>query len=262
VNMRMNALQLPLLTAGYLGFGADIAIRADDVTAYYIDAPLSGSAVSRWRDGELVTTTTGSVAVFTPGTPCVLDWSGDCRQLCLKVSEPQMRLQLEAMLNRPVRQRITFDRQFNLSTPAANDWYQLVRLLARQVGQPGGLLNHRLAVGNLQLLLIQGLLQIQPHNYTAELARATGASARALQRAFERSGQPSPMMYLRRLRLHRVHAELAANSPDSVTVTMAAGRWGFVHLGRFASQYRQLFGETPSETLRARGQGAYPTPPL
>ena len=78
VNMQMNALQLPLLTAGYLGFGADIAIRTDDVTAYYIDAPLSGRAVSRWRDGGLVTTTTGLVAVFTPGTPCVLDWSGDC----------------------------------------------------------------------------------------------------------------------------------------------------------------------------------------
>jgi hypothetical protein len=44
VNMRMNALELPLLTAGYLGFGAHITIRADDVTAYYIDAPLSGSA--------------------------------------------------------------------------------------------------------------------------------------------------------------------------------------------------------------------------
>jgi AraC-like DNA-binding protein len=54
------------------------------------------------------------------------------------------------------------------------------------------------------------------------------------------------MMYLRRLRLHHVRAELAAHSPDSVTVTMVAGRWGFVHLGRFASQYRQLFGETPS----------------
>jgi AraC-like DNA-binding protein len=291
VNMQMNALQLPLLTAGYLGFGADIAIRADDVTAYYIDAPLSGRAVSRWRDGGLVKTT---AAVFTPGTPCVLDWSADCGQICLKVSEQQMRWQLEAMLNRPVRKRITFDRQLNLGTTATNDWYHLVRLLAREARQPGGILNHRLAVGNLQLLLIQGLLQIQPHNYTealtesegpasaavakqaidlmhahpetpwstAELARATGASARALQRAFERSCQPSPMMYLRRLRLHRVHAELAANSPDSVTVTMVAGRWGFVHLGRFASQYRQLFGETPSETLRAGGQRAYPTPPL
>jgi AraC-like DNA-binding protein len=61
------------------------------------------------------------------------------------------------------------------------------------------------------------------------------------------------MMYLRRLRLHHVHAELAAHSPDSVTVTMVAGRWGFVHLGRFAGQYRQLFGETPSETLRTHG---------
>jgi transcriptional regulator GlxA family with amidase domain len=160
--------------------------------------------------------------------------------------------------------------------------------LAREARQPGGLLDHRLAVGNLQLLLIQGLLQIQPHNYTealieserpasaavakwaidllhehpekpwstAELARVTGTSARALLRAFERSGQPSPMMYLLRLRLHHVHAELAANSPDSVTVTMVAGRWGFVHLGRFGSQYRRLFGETPSETLRAGGQRA------
>lgn len=289
VNMQMNALQLPMLTAGYLGFGVHVAIRADDVTAYYIDAPLSGRAISRWPDGGLVKTTMGSVAVFTPGTPCVLDWSSDCGQVCLKIPEPQMRWQLEAMLNRPVRERITFDRQLKLNTTAANDWYQLVQLLTREAWQPGGLLNHQLALSNLQLLLIQGLLQIQPNNYTealaenagaarpavvrraidlmhahpempwstAELARVTGASARALQRAFERSGQPSPMTYLRQVRLHRVHADLAANSPDSVTVTMVAGRWGFAHLGRFASQYRRLFGEAPSETLRARRGAAH-----
>jgi hypothetical protein len=64
--------------------------------------------------------------------------SSDCGQICLKVSEPQMRRQLEAMLNRPVRKRITFARQFNLSTTAANDWYHLVRLLAHEVGQTGG----------------------------------------------------------------------------------------------------------------------------
>src|ERR1700744_4863919 len=186
VNMQMNALQFPLLTAGSRGFGADIAIRADDVTAYYIDAPLSGRAVSRWRDGGLVKTTTGSVAVFTPGTPCVLDWSGDCGQICLKVSEPQMRRQLEAMLNRPVRKRITFARQFNLSTTAADDWYHLVRLLARGVGRSGGILNHALAAQNLQLLLIQGLLQIKTHNYTEALtAGAREASTAVAKRAID-----------------------------------------------------------------------------
>jgi AraC-like DNA-binding protein len=212
----------------------------------------------------------------------------------LPIAESKLGATNDRVLNRPVRQRITFDRQLHLSTTAANDWYHLVQLLAREVGRPGGLLSHRLAVQNLQLLLIQGLLQIQPHNYTealtesespaspavakraiglmhahpetpwstADLARATGVSARALQRSFERSDLPSPMMYLRRLRLHHVHSELATNSPDSVTVTMVAGRWGFVHLGRFASQYRQLFGESPSETLRAPGQRPSPTPPL
>ena len=282
VNMQMKAVELALFTAGYLGFGADVTIQADDVTAYYIDVPLSGRAMSRWRDGGFVNTTAQSFAVFTPGTPCVLDWSSDCSQICLKIPELQMQRQLEAMLNKPVRKRINFARQFDLGNTAANDWHQLVQLLAREVGQPTGLLNHRLALENLQLLLIHGLLQIQPHNYTdaltedahaanaaaakhaidlmhahpeqpwstAHLARSAGVSARALQRAFERSDLPSPLTYLRQLRLLRVKAELTANSPDSATVTMIAGRWGFTHLGRFASQYRRQFGETPSKTLR------------
>lgn len=293
VNMQMTALQLPMVTVGNVGFGVEIEIRAGDVTAYYIDAPLSGSAINRWYDGKSVHTTTGTVAIFTPGTPCLLAWSADCDQVCVKVSESQMRRQLEAMLDQSVHQRIAFDRELDLGTTAAQDWYYLVRLLGRQAWQPGGLLNHPLAVGNLQLLLIQGLLQIQPHNFTealngrespagvaaakraidlmhaqphkvwstAELARATGVSSRALQRAFERSGHPSPMAYLRRLRLHHAHAELAAHPPNSVTVTTVASRWGFLHLGRFASQYRQLFGESPSETLRPGGSPARSTLP-
>ncbi|MCV7420582.1 AraC family transcriptional regulator [Mycobacterium yunnanensis] len=291
VMMQMKALQLPMVTVGSVGFGVDIEIRAEDVTAYYIDAPLSGSAMNRWRDGESLHTTAGAVAVFTPGTPCQLDWSADCDQLCVKVDESQMRSQLEAMLNRTVYQRITFDRHFDLESAAARDWYYLVRLLGRQAWQPGGLLNHPLAVGNLQLLLIQGLLQMQHHNFadalsardspagaavtkraidlmnadpqkpwtTAQLASATGVSARALQRAFDRSGHPSPMAYLRRLRLERVHAELLSHSPDSATVTTVATRWGFLHLGRFAGQYRQQYGQSPSHTLRLGGRPHRPS---
>jgi AraC-like DNA-binding protein len=49
-----------------------------------------------------------------------------------------------------------------------------------------------------------------------------------------------------------VREELKASGPDSVTVTQVAGRWGFVHLGRFASAYRRKFGESPSATLRGQ----------
>jgi transcriptional regulator GlxA family with amidase domain len=53
------------------------------------------------------------------------------------------------------------------------------------------------------------------------------------------------------VRLDSVRTELTNSDPGGTTVTAVAGRWGFVHLGRFADQYRQQFGESPSETLRA-----------
>jgi AraC-like DNA-binding protein len=283
LDMHMRAEELSMLTAGYIRFGTDVFIGGDDVPAYYIEAPLSGVARNAWRDGRTETTTAGSAAVFTPGMPVDLTWSSDCREIVVKVPETQMRTQLEAMLGRPVHRRITFSRRMDLNTRASLRWFGLVRVLAREAGRPDGVLAHRLAVDNLQLQLVQGLLLIQPHNYaealataelcasaavvnravdlihaypetcwdTAGLARATGVSARALQKAFQRSGHPPPMTYLRRLRLDTVRAELTNGDPGATTVTAVAGRWGFVHLGRFADQYRRQFGESPSETLRA-----------
>lgn len=87
---------------------------------------------------------------------------------------------------------------------------------------------------------------------TAKLAQETGLSARALQRSFARADQMPPMAYLRYVRLHRAHAELLNADPRSVTVTAVASRWGFLHFGRFAQQYYQQFGESPSVTLRGR----------
>jgi AraC-like DNA-binding protein len=267
-------------------------MRGDDVPAYYIEAPLSGTAVNMWRDGRLEKTTAGSAAVFTPGMPVDVNWSGDCREIVIKVTEEQMQRQLETMLNRPVRKRITFARSMSLSARASRDWFGLVRLLSREARQADGILAHRLAINNLQHLLVQGLLLIQPHNYaedlaedepsastavvrraidlmhahpetpwgTVELARATGVSARALQKAFQRSGRPPPMTYLRHLRLHKARAELAAHRPNELTVTAVASHWGFLHLSRFAEQYRQLFGESPSETLKNELTGSAEAP--
>jgi AraC-like DNA-binding protein len=51
------------------------------------------------------------------------------------------------------------------------------------------------------------------------------------------------------VRLEAVRKELRAlERDDEGTVSSVAHNWGFVHLGRFAAQYRDRFGEPPSTT--------------
>lgn len=81
-----------------------------------------------------------------------------------------------------------------------------------------------------------------------EICKHLGISQRSLQYGFRDLMGMTPVAYLRTLRLNRVRADL--RQPDSnLTVTEAATRWSFFHLSKFAHDYRQMFGETPSETL-------------
>lgn len=82
-----------------------------------------------------------------------------------------------------------------------------------------------------------------------DICRTIGVSERALQYAFRAYVDLSPLAYLRLCRLNRVRATLRVSGPQSTTVTAVAMRFGFLHLGRFAQDYRQIFDESPSATL-------------
>jgi transcriptional regulator GlxA family with amidase domain len=83
-----------------------------------------------------------------------------------------------------------------------------------------------------------------------DLAAIAGMSVRSLQEGFRRHVGCAPMTYLQQVRLGRAHDTLRSSDPAHVTVASVAHRWGFAHLGRFASAYRTRFGHSPSETLR------------
>jgi AraC-like DNA-binding protein len=83
----------------------------------------------------------------------------------------------------------------------------------------------------------------------SELSRSVGAPVRTLDDGFRRSLGFSPEAYGKLLRLHAARVDLRKARPGE-TVSQVAVRWGFFHLGCFSVDYRRMFGEGPSETLR------------
>ncbi|MCC4621870.1 helix-turn-helix domain-containing protein [Xanthomonas cassavae CFBP 4642] len=80
-----------------------------------------------------------------------------------------------------------------------------------------------------------------------ELCGHVGASRRKLQYCFQESLGTNPVAYLRTLRLNQVRRSLTSKGPGRSVQDIAAA-WGFWHPSRFAGEYRQLFGQSPSET--------------
>ncbi|HEX5339080.1 MAG TPA: helix-turn-helix domain-containing protein [Gallionella sp.] len=89
------------------------------------------------------------------------------------------------------------------------------------------------------------------------ICRQLGVSRRTLQYSFQEQVGMNPVAYLRAQRLNAVRQMLKQGS----SVTDAATAWGFWHFGHFSQEYKKLFGELPSDTLRRYGgEGGSATP--
>ena len=82
------------------------------------------------------------------------------------------------------------------------------------------------------------------------ICQAAGVSKRTLEYAFLERFGVSPKAFLQAFRLNGVYRELRRRDPSSTSIVDVANHWGFWHMGQFAADYRKLFGELPSETLR------------
>jgi AraC-like DNA-binding protein len=95
-----------------------------------------------------------------------------------------------------------------------------------------------------------------------DLCQVTGITDRTLQYAYLERYGVSPKAYLQAFRLNHVRRELRNSDPSSTKIADVARRWGFSHLGQFATDYRRLFEELPSETLGKTGRLSAKSPCL
>jgi AraC-like DNA-binding protein len=104
------------------------------------------------------------------------------------------------------------------------------------------------------LTRFEDLLHAQAFPGMTQICAALGVSQRTLRICCEEQLGMGPTEYVRRGRMQLVHRALGNGNPDAASISAVARRYGFRSLGRFAADYRLLFGELPSVTLR-RGMG-------
>ena len=83
-----------------------------------------------------------------------------------------------------------------------------------------------------------------------ELCRIAEVDERTLRNYFYNYFSISPKKYLNCYRLNVVRKALLTLDTAQVQIADTANMAGFWHMGQFAADYRKLFGELPSETLR------------
>ena len=81
------------------------------------------------------------------------------------------------------------------------------------------------------------------------VAAELNISERQLYNAFKKLYAITPKKFLQNLRLNAVKQELLDGETGHLLISDVAYKFGFTHMSHFTSEYKKLFGTTPSATL-------------
>lgn len=263
------------MSLSFVDYQAAVRIRTSAPSSgYLVHIPLCGRAsITCGRD--TVTSDPANAVVVDPSERLDMTWSSGTPHLIVGLDQDRLTQHTQRFLGRTLDRPLRFGLGMDLTTAAARSWLNVVHLMLTEVSTAEGT---PMAMDQLESLVFQRFLLAQPSTVITEervvapkairramtiieehadepltvedIAEAVGVGVRSLQAGFRRFADTTPLAFLRDVRLGHVHAALLAAEPGSVNVTDVATRWAFPHLGRFAVQYRERFGESPSATLR------------
>ena len=277
---RPHHARLAGLSFNYFRFSPRVTITARPTTRYYLLLIPQRGRCRVACGGPPIEIAPGTVTVVNPVAPLHMEWLDDCAQVVVKFDRALLDAHLAERLGRAVIAPVLFDIAKPTPVEACRPLVRFVEFAVSALDREDGV---DLPEEPFERLFLSLVLTELRHSESDALARprpravpyyvkrveefvnlhadaaitlddmvaVSGVSARSLINGFRAFRGTGPMAYLKRVRLDRVRAELAA-SRDRRTVTEIATAWGFSHLGNFAKDYKKQFGEPPSATLRRK----------
>lgn len=280
VHVRHHMAELGGAAFHYVDYGADVRVSASQLGFVLVEMPLAGRAIVRSGKREVVATP-DVASVNAPVDSPSHEYLAPSPRLLVRMDAALLESRLSLALGDRPRRPVQFDPALDLTSAGGRSWRRLVDTIVTDFDGGGPITRSSLAAASLERALVDGLLSVHAHSFserihddgaptrprslkkalslledhcaepltTADVAEAVGVSVRSLQEAFRSHLGTTPMAHLRTVRMSRIHAELVAGG-EGASVTDVALRWGVTHAGRFAQEYRRMYGQPPSQTLR------------
>ncbi|ABE37375.1 AraC family transcriptional regulator [Rhodopseudomonas pseudopalustris] len=276
--IRGNFIQLQDIALGFTSGHAPLTVDFPEADFARLQIGLAGQASTR-SAGVTTAVDSRQGCITSPGRTARTEFGETYEQLLLRVKNGALERKLSALLGTKPKRTIEFEPAATNDLPQAANLRRMIAFVSSQINSPSAPLP-ALVLAELQDAITLLLLSTYRHNFSRfleadsptaapkhvrkieeyieanwmkpitieTLVDLTGISARGVFKTFQRNRGYSPMAFAKQVRLQHARAMLTQGRTQT-TVTAAAFACGFANLGHFAKDYRELFGERPSETL-------------
>jgi AraC-like DNA-binding protein len=274
-----NYLRLSDVSLGFCGYGTKTVVKFPEADFARLQIGLKGKAGVILGNTTTIPVSRQQPGITPPGQPTTIIFEPGFEQLILRIKAAALENTLTTLLGAKPRTTLVLDPTAPPREPSAQLLRELTMFLAKQLNATAARLPRQM-LQELEQALIVTFLSAHRHNFTnvlespakepaplvvrlaeeyieanwadaitiEELAAQTSTSIRSLYTAFRKSRGYTPMAFAKAVRLRRAK-KMLQEADQRTSVSAIAFKCGFGNLGHFASDFRKMFGELPSEIL-------------
>ena len=247
----------------------------------FLEVPLSGQLQLNYRGRDLLFDY-NSTYLIASDEPICYRYQEHTNHITVAIDKQILNAYAQKLVNGHLKRELRLHPQLLWRSLEAASFRGYLEFITRDLVRGGNLFNSPLVATEVQNTIFSMLLSASDNNYLplerqleeaglpayvrqatdyieanlerpvslADITAAAEVHVTTLLKGFKQHYEISPMAYLKKKRLEAARRTLLAADPSIISVTQVATQWGFLHLSRFARDYRQVFGELPSETLK------------